>query len=304
MSAEMFHVDTDWASFDPWRIQPVSHTWGSHPLLQFDALVELGQRLERSAQTFSFKTDARADANFNTVKDAFPHHEPATDTLRRIADAHAWMLLRHVQTDAVYRQLVDAMLDGIKPQVDRKDPGMCYRAGWIFVSSPQAVTPFHIDQNHVLLLQLFGTKTVYVWDADDTEVVSDHARAYFLDTHSLDLVQWREDYRARAQVFELGPGMGVYMPLTSPHMVEIGAEPSVAMSVSYNTDASRRRSLQLVLRERLHELHVDLPPIGRYPLLDRTAHVGASAAIHMHQLGRRLTGHVSISDGAPYANAH
>ena len=303
MTRASFHVDIDWTTFDPWRIQPVEHTYGSHPLLQIEQLVELGKRLEQCHQTFSFNATARADADFNTVSHTHPNRASAADTLQRIGEAKAWMLLRHVQVDPLYRGLVDELLDGIKPQVDRRDPGMCYRAGWIFVSSPHAVTPFHIDRNHVLLLQLQGSKTVHVWEADDVEVVSDRARARFLDSHQLDLVQWREEYRARAQVFELGPGQGLYMPLTSPHMMEIGATPSVAMRVSYNTDATRRRALLHILRERMHGLHVEMPAIGRHPVLDEVACTGARAAITLHQLERRLTGRSSMSDGVPYAIA-
>lgn len=299
----MFHVDVDWSAFDPWRIQVVRHTFGAHPLLQIEQLTELGKRLERAEQTLSYNSEAGADADFNTVARTHPNRHGTVDTLQRIRDAKAWMLLRHVQIDPVYRTLVDQVLDDIKPEVDRSDPGMCYRAGWIFVSSPHTVTPFHIDRNHVLLLQLLGTKTVYVWDAADTEVVSDRARARFLDCHELDLVQWQEAFRARAQVFELGPGMGVYMPLTSPHMVEIGDEPSVAMSVSYNTDASRRKALLHVLRERVRGLNIELPAVDRYPLLDRAAHVGARTMQRLRHGGRQLLGRPSGSDGLPYAVA-
>lgn len=296
-------IEVDWSSFDPWRIQPVRHRLEGHPLLQLDQLIELGKRLERDDQTLSFNAAAGADADFNSVARTHPNRNSTVETLQQINDAKAWMLLRHVQTDPVYRTLVDTVLDAIKPQIDDTDPGMCYRAGWIFVSSPHSVTPFHIDRNHVLLLQLSGTKTVYVWDADDVTVVSDHARARFLDCHQLDLVRWHEEFRARAHVFELGPGMGVYMPLTSPHMVEIGSGASLAMSVSYNTAASRHRALLHVLRERLHERHIELPPIGSHPLLDGASHAGARALIGMHRFGRRLIGRPSLSDDLPYAVA-
>lgn len=303
MGAQTSRVDVDWTTFDPWRIQVVSHSYGAHPLLQIDQLIELGRRLERADQTLSYRSDAGADANFNTVARTHPNRKSAAETLQRIGEAKAWMLLRHVQTDPVYRTLVDELLDGIKPQIDLKDPGMCYRAGWIFVSSPHAVTPFHIDRNHVLLLQLYGTKTVHVWDAEDVVVVNDRARARFLDCHQLDLVQWHEEFRARAHIIQMGPGMGVYMPLTSPHMMEIGDGPSIAMSVSYNTDASRRKALLHVLHERMHGLHIELPAVGRYPLLDRVSHAGARAAVGVRRAGRRLAGQPPVSDGVPYALA-
>ena len=304
MNATRFHIEADWNAFDPWKIHPVEHTLTAHPLLQIDQLVELGKRLEQGgqrAQTLSFNTTAGADADFNTVSHSHPNPASTADTLQRIAEARAWLLLRHVQVDPLYCGLVDSLLDGIKPEVDRKDPGMCYRAGWIFVSSPHAVTPFHIDRNHVLLLQLQGTKTVHVWDADDVQVVSDHARGRFLDCHQLDLVQWREEFRERAHVHRLGPGMGLYMPLTSPHMMEIGETPSIAMSVSYNTDATRRKARLHIVRERLRAHHLEMPVIGRHPLVDDLANAGALAVMGLHRAEHRLRGRNSVSDGMRYA---
>ena len=305
MGVQTTRVVVDWPTFDPWHIQTVRHTLSDHPLLQIDELVELGKRMERAGRTLSFSSEAGADANFNTVAHTHPNQRSAVETIQWIREARAWMLLRHVQTDPIYRTLVDEILDGIKPEIERKDPGMCYRAGWIFVSSPHAVTPFHIDRNQVLLLQLFGTKTVYVWDADDDRVVSERARARFLACHSLDLVQWDEAFRARAHVIRLEAGMGVYMPLTSPHMVEIGDDPSVAISLSYNTDASRRKVLLHVLHDRMHGLHVELPPVGRHALFDSASLAGAHAAIRVRRLGRRLAGRptAAASDGVPYAIA-
>ena len=129
------------------------------------------------------------------------------------------MLLRHVQSDPLYRPFVAEVLDSVRPLVEGFDPGMYYRAAWIFVSSPHTVTPFHIDRNHGLLLQISGSKKVYAWEPDD-RAVSDQAREHFHYRRSLALVTWNEEFRDRARVFQVRPGTGVYLPLNSPHMVE------------------------------------------------------------------------------------
>ena len=149
------------------------------------------------------------------------------------------MSLLNVQADPIYRRLIDEILDEVRPIVERRDPGMCYRAGWIFVSSPGAVTPFHMDHEHNFILQIRGTKRLYTWDPFDREVVSERAQELFHDTHSRELVTWSEDFRARARVLDLEPGLGGYMPSTAPHMVENGPEPSITISFTYYTDATR-----------------------------------------------------------------
>ena len=63
---------------------------------------------------------------------------------------------------------------------------MCHRAGWIFVTSPGAVTPFHMDDEHNFILQIAGRKRLYVWDPQDRSVVSDLGQELFHARHSRD----------------------------------------------------------------------------------------------------------------------
>lgn len=121
------------------------------------------------------------------------------------------MSLLNVQADPIYRALIDEVLDGVRPIVEAKDPSMCYRAGWIFVTSPGAITPFHIDHEHNFIVQIRGRKRLYVWDHLDRSVVSERAQELFHDEHSRELVQWHEDHRAKARIFDLLPGMGGYI---------------------------------------------------------------------------------------------
>ena len=192
------NLAVDWDAFDPWRIQAVRHDLIGHHLLQPDQLVELGRRLDVQGLVSTHSDKATAGTPFNDAPSMYPNRKSAEETLSRIRDAGAWMSLLNVQTDAVYRALVDEVLDELCPQIERRDPGMCYRGGWIFVTSPNAVTPFHIDKEHNFILQIRGTKTLYVWDHRDTEVVSEQARDRFHHCHSRDLIVWRDEFRKRA----------------------------------------------------------------------------------------------------------
>ncbi|MGO4503725.1 MULTISPECIES: JmjC domain-containing protein [unclassified Dyella] len=272
-------IEMDWDAFDPWRIQPLKHCLTDHPLLQTEQLVELGKRCRGTKLWYAFNSNVSAGTDFDDAASLFPTAKSAVDSLRDISAAKAWVLLRHIQADPLYRELVDAVINPIKPQIERKDPGLYYRAGWIFSASPNTATPFHIDRSHVLLLQVRGTKTVYVWDADDTAVCSDRARDCFHMRHDLSRTLWSEEFRQRAHVFKLGPGTGVYMPLTSPHMVETSDESSTTISFTYNTDATRRNAKVHVMREMLFRLGMTPPDYGRNHVFDRAAYAAASAIV-------------------------
>lgn len=296
-------IEMDWSAFDPSRIQGVRHKLADHPLLQPDQLVALGKRFQGTSHLFTFNNTAGADANFDDVARLYPNRRSVTDTLQGINEAKAWMLLRHVQADPTYQKLIDLALDSIKPDIEAKDPGMYYRAGWIFVASPRTITPFHIDRNHGILLQVHGTKKVYVWDADDLEVCSEYARDCFHSRHELDEVKWHEEFRERAHVFEVGPGQGVYMPITSPHMVETGEEPSITISLTYSTNATRRNAMEHVLHDLLRRKGIKPPTVGKHPLIDRLSYASASAMIAMRGTGSRPPACPSLARRTAYAIA-
>ena len=100
------------------------------------------------------------------------------------------------------------------------------------------------------------------WDPLDRDVVSERALERFHDEHDRALVTYDERFRARARVFDLEPGLGGYMPSTTPHVVENGDDVSVTMSLTYYTDSTRRRELLYRGNARLRRLGMAPTPIG------------------------------------------
>ncbi len=294
-------VNVDWTGFDPRRIQSVSHRLMQHPLFGLGSLMELGRRLEAVGRVRSHSHAATAGTSFDNAPKLHPNPRSAAETLASLNEANAWMSLLNIQTDDLYRTLVDDVLEELRPQVEKRDPGMCYRGGWIFVTSPRAVTPFHMDKEHNFILQIVGRKRVYVWDHRDTRVVSERARDLFHAWHARDLVQWREEFRERAQVFDLEPGQGAYMPSTSPHMVENGDGPSVTASFTYYTDSTRRVALVHAAHHRVRALGLRLPAVGRFPVADAATHVAARVVRGCWRAAQQLRGRSVPKDDLAYA---
>jgi len=283
-------IEIDEASFHPWRIQPVRHRLTDHPLLQTASLVGLGERLEAQNSIRTHGNDATAGTPFSDAPQLHPNRKSAAATLSAVADAHAWMSLLNVQIDPIYRELVGTVLDSVQPQVERHDPGMSHRAGWIFVSSPNTVTPFHFDKEHNFILQIHGHKRIYVWDPDDVVVASEHARDRFHHHHERDLLRWRDEFRERAHVFDLQPGQGAYMPSTSPHMVENGDNASITASFTYYTDATRRNALLHKAHSMMRDAGITPSPVGERPVLDAMTHAGIATMLGCRRIATAFTG--------------
>lgn len=301
MSGPRIHVDP--STFEPWKIQALTHDLASHPLLQLDSLIELGKRQQDRKLVRTHNSGATAGTSFADAPNLHPNKKTAAEMLSDISKANAWMSLLNVQADPLYRRFVDEILDEVKPIVERKDPGMCYRAGWIFVTSPGAVTPFHVDHEHNFILQIRGKKRLYVWDPFDREVVSERALELFHDQHSRELVTWKDEYKKRARVFDLVSGMGGYMPSTAGHMVENGDEPSITMSFTYYTDSTRQNELLYRGNAALRRLGVTPTPIGASATRDTLKSVVLTGYTTVMSTIRRARGHGVRDNTVPYAPA-
>jgi hypothetical protein len=301
MVAPRIHIDP--ATFEPWKIQALTHALSDHPLLEIGALVELGKRQQERRLVRTHTADATAGTSFADAPNLHPNTKGAAATLAEIEQARAWMSLLNVQADPLYRRLIDEILGEVQPITEQRDPGMCYRAGWIFVSSPRAVTPFHMDHEHNFILQIRGKKRLYTWDPLDREVVSERAQELFHEAHSRDLVTWRDELRARARVLDLVPGLGGYMPSTTPHMVENGDEPSITISLTYYTDATRRRELLYRGNARMRRLGLEPTPVGAAPGRDRIKHAVLSGYTLAKNRVRRALGKSVRENGQQYAPA-
>jgi hypothetical protein len=290
-------VDIDWDAFDPWRIQTMSHSLSRHGLLQSEALIRLGQRLQETGQFLTHNNQASPATPFGQAGRLHPNRRSIVDTLTNIREAGAWVLLRNVQADPLHGRLVAHVFDEIEAELRNKDPGVSFRAGWIFVSSPRTVTPFHMDLGQNFLFHIRGTKTIHVWDHDDVAVVSERARDHYHNAQ--DMLRWEESFRARAHVFTLSPGVGVYIPSTAPHLVETSDDDSVTFTITCNTDSTRRKARLHAVHDVMRSLRITPPAVGQRPLFDRLSLAGASSLLRLQRLMRGATHNAGMVPYAP-----
>jgi hypothetical protein len=78
------------------------------------------------------------------------------ETVRQIEECGSWMGLRNVETDPEYARLMREVSKQIYAGVGDAVKGMHREEAFIFVTSPDSVTPFHMDEEHNFLLQIRG----------------------------------------------------------------------------------------------------------------------------------------------------
>jgi len=276
--------------FEPMRVMPVHHNLEHHPLLQLPALVEVAQRLD-GVCTIRFHDDrAAVNTSFVNAPTSNPVAGRPDEIVRSIESAHAWLAILEVQHDPAYRALLDEVLENVRPVIERKDPHMTYFGADIFVASPGAVTPYHMDHNHGFILQVRGKKLLHVAEPLDREVVSERSLELFHGTGSRELVVYREEFDARANKFNLEPGLGGYMPSTAPHWVKNGDNVSITISFTFYTDGLRRRKLLHRGNHSLRRLGLKPSPVGQSPLKDGVKYAAFRALFRAVDSVQRLRG--------------
>jgi hypothetical protein len=259
------------------------HHLSGHELFSLARLVELSKRLPASLVEY----------NAGEVPVGLdPAHAPRNglspdETIRRIAECRSWLVLKNVECDQEYGLLLEACLAEVRAASARLTDGMRDPRAFIFVSSPGAVTPYHMDPEENFLLQIRGTKTMSVFDRTDRAVVSECQIERFLTGAHRNLA-WCDDFQRRARTFELRPGVALHVPFAAPHWVQNGPEVSISFSITFNTRASTRTLHAHRMNARLRRWGVVPAPVGRSALRDGVKQLLSRASAWPERLRARF----------------
>lgn len=249
------------------EIQGVQHTLASEPLLSLEKLTALAARMSAKLTRWH-SADIPVGTDFSTAAKEHANGKSLLQTLETIDSAASWVYLQQIEKDPEYAGLVREVLGSLAPQISQPGQNMSDFHGWVFISSPGAVTPYHMDHETNFLLQIRGAKSVSVWDPRDRSVLAEEELEHFHGAWSLSRTQYRDSLSAKARVFEANPNTGVFMPFTAPHAVKNGPEVSITLSLTFLTDDNRRESAAFAANNRLRQMGMSPPPVGRHPWLD------------------------------------
>jgi hypothetical protein len=259
----MAHLDIDQEQLDACfgrRSFTLRHSLADHPLLSAEAVQDLADRLpaawvRRESGTLPYESRGYVDVG----------RGKPSQTIRTISDINTRVSLREIQQDAIYAPFVRACQDEIEPRVGTREGGLCGWSGYVFVTSPDSTTPMHLDPEHSFLLQIRGTKRIFVAGLCDPDLLAEQV-ANCVDGRECDF----DALRAASQEFVLEPGDGVYFPSFVPHWVyTTGDETSVSFSLPFYTRLGDRAAYVHRFNTRLRALGRSPRPPGVSPTVDK-----------------------------------
>src|SRR5499426_4037829 len=267
----------------------IRHHLADHDLFSLRRLIELANRLPGEKVKYNGADISVATGLYKGPRTGLSIRE----TIQQIEECRSWMVIKNVELDPEYRQLLDRCLDEVRRFSEPIDPGMFRREGFIFISSPGSVTPFHMDPEYNFLLQIRGKKQISIWNSGDRSVLSEITlERYFSDADRQ--IVFKEEYQQKAANLELTPGAGLHFPTVAPHWVRNGDEVSVSFSITFRTPASERQQIVYCANAGLRGKGLNPTPPGASAFRDLAKYYGFRARSGIKRL---LGGHSPSGSG-------
>jgi Cupin-like domain len=232
--------------------------------LTLDALADLAEALPDQSIEYN-----RADLPIGVDPDAVEANGLSiANTIRTVDTNHSWAVLKNIEQVPAYNALLMDLLGELRSDIERRTGPMLNPQGFIFVSSPNAVTPFHFDPEHNILLQLKGSKVMTQFPPNDDRMVPavEHER-YFLGGHRN--LTWREDFAQWGQEYPMAPGDALFVPVMAPHHVRVDGEPSISLSITWRSEWSYAEADAHAMNAVLRKIGVQPRRPGRFPIGNR-----------------------------------
>lgn len=240
----------------------LQHGLAHHPLFALPRLVKLAKSMPRD----------RIEYNSGKVavgvkpEDVPKIDMPADEVIRSIETANAWMVIKFVNEDRKYRELLQAFVEAANRAAGKHAKDYSDLQGFIFISSANATTPFHMDAEENILIQIRGDKFVRTFENDDRALISEEAMEISPSKHrNQDYEDW---YENRATIHALKPGDAVHMPYMVPHWVSTGESYSISMAMTWKTPEVLRLNKIRLMNGTLRRFGLPQKPPGISPALD------------------------------------
>lgn len=207
------------------------HALDKMEIFQMPALLSLAERCMRKRQHKShFETgEPVVDGSFGNK----PANMTLVEALERIGEGKNWIILKRIHEVPEYRAALDSFISELS-ELTRIDLRSRYRDPilTIFITSPNRITPYHLDGEANFLAQVQGSKSVFLYNANDPHILTTEEMERYWTGH-LPAPRWHEELADGQWRFDVSPGIGVFNPATFPHWVKNNDNVSVSVSINF-----------------------------------------------------------------------
>ena len=242
------------------------HALDTMDIFQMPALLRLAERCMNKRQHKSHYETGEPVVN------GYFGNKPADMTLvqalERIGEGGNWIILKRIHEEPEYRAALELFITELS-ELTGTDLRRRYRDPilTIFITSPNRITPYHLDGEANFLAQVQGSKSVFLYNAHDPRILTPAEMEQYWTGHLL-APRWHDELSDGHWRYDVSPGLGVFNPATFPHWVK--NNDNVSVSVSINFKRVRNDTIG-AYRANYYARKIGLHPTvpGRSPILDR-----------------------------------
>jgi hypothetical protein len=244
-----------------------SHGLGGHPVFGLPNLLALAERMPDHVDTYWSNGKVSVGDGW---KGGAGRRRSLQDTIGNIAANDSIVILKHAEQDPVVGPVLRAFLGRVVDCAGaRMREDVLVGEALIFISSPNRMTPYHIDAETNFIVQVAGDKTVCVFDHTDRQLLTEEEiESYHTGNYSSAV--YKPDLQKTATVYDLCAGSGIHVPPTAPHWVKNGDNVSVTLSIGYELRSIRREAIVYRMNSRLRRIGLKPVAPARSPWRDRT----------------------------------
>jgi hypothetical protein len=255
------------------------HNLAGDPMWELESLLALARRMPDHRDTYW--SNGKVAVN-NSWEDGQKNRVSLEETLRNIEHNDSIVILKHTEQDSEYGPVLQRILGRIVELAgEQMRCDVTVGEVLILVSSPNRVTPYHMDGETNFLLQVRGDKLFYVFDHTDRSLVTDQELEKFYAI-SQALAKYRPERQRDATEYDLRAGYGVHVPVNAPHWVQNSNNVSVALSVTYELRSVGRLT-------DLHRINRRLRSVGLSPSPPGSSHWGDRVKLAAYRAARSLS---------------
>jgi Cupin-like domain len=243
----------------------IRHKLSGHPLLSLPRIAQLASELPRDLIEYNSGKVA-----ISQDPDTIPHLDlDPVEVVKSIETSGAWMVLKRVENSPEYRRLLEDTLLSVaraRGYNSLLDAGFEQVEGFLFVSSPNSTTPFHLDSEDNFFVHVHGEKSFSIFDNSDRAIVPDDEIERSMTRHRN--LKYDERFASRGTEFHLFAGDGCFVPYQWPHWVRTADSYSISMAITWKTREIRRLNDLHFFNSMLRGIGLPQPPPGTQPLRD------------------------------------
>ncbi|MGA2277709.1 MAG: hypothetical protein ABSG00_08895 [Terracidiphilus sp.] len=214
-----------------------THSLAGNRLFELSCLMDLAEKVAlRSAPHLSggdvYFNEGRIEPDEKPLRPDKPR-TAVIDLIRQIENAQAWIILKHVEREEGYRDVLESCIRDI---LELSGQELLRKIKWfeaiLFITSPNRVTEYHLDREVSWILQIQGDKEIHIFDRADKDIVPDKELEVYWTADNR-AAQYKPEYESRAIVYPMRPGTGVHIPINSPHWLRNKNDISVTLNVNF-----------------------------------------------------------------------